>query len=289
MTTIAVTAATGQLGRLVVDALIDRGVAPGSIVAAVRTPSKASDLADRGVDVREADYTRPDTLAAALRGVDRVLLISSSEVGQRDAQHANVIAAAEDAQVSLLAYTSILNADTTTMQLAAEHQATEARLRDSDLDVVLLRNGWYTENYTDQLATTLEHGLAGSAGDGRVAPATRRDFAEAAAEVLAGDGHAGRAYELAGDAGLTMDELAALIADATGQDVQYADLPVDAYAEILAGAGLPAPINGIIADSSAAIGRGELTTDSGDLARLIGRPTTPVVETVRAAAATVAA
>jgi NAD(P)H dehydrogenase (quinone) len=289
MTTIAVTAATGQLGRLVVDALIDRGVAPGSIVAAVRTPSKASDLADRGVDVREADYTRPDTLAAALRGVDRVLLISSSEVGQRDAQHANVIAAAEDAQVSLLAYTSILNADTTTMQLAAEHQATEARLRDSDLDVVLLRNGWYTENYTDQLATTLEHGLVGSAGDGRVAPATRRDFAEAAAEVLAGDGHAGRAYELAGDAGLTMDELAALIADATGQDVQYADLPVDAYAEILAGAGLPAPINGIIADSSAAIGRGELTTDSGDLARLIGRPTTPVVETVRAAAATVAA
>lgn len=289
MPTIAVTAATGQLGRLVVDSLIERGVDPASIVAAVRTPAKAEDLAARGVEVREADYTRPDTLASALQGVDRVLLISSSEVGQRDAQHANVIAAAKDAGVSLLAYTSVLNADTTTMQLAAEHQATEKRLRESGLNTVFLRNGWYSENYTGQLAATIEHGLAGAAGDGRVAPAARKDFADAAAAVLTGEGHENEAYELAGDEPLTLTEIAALLADATGQPIAYNDLPVEAYAELLAGAGLPAPVNGIIADSSAAIGRGELSTDSGDLARLIGRPTTPVADTFRAEAAKVAA
>lgn len=289
MSTIAVTAATGHLGRLVVEALLERGVDPASIVAAVRTPARASDLAARGVDVREADYTRPDTLATALAGVDRLLLVSSSAVGERDAQHANVIAAAKEAGVALLVYTSVVNAGTTTMRLAAEHQATERRLQDSGLDVVLLRNGWYSENYTDQLATTLEHGLVGSAGEGRVAPAARRDFAEAAAAVLTGDGHAGRAYELAGDHAVTMPELAAVISEATGRDVQYTDLPVEAYTEILAGAGMTAPLDGIIADSSAAIGRGELTTGSGDLARLIGRPTTPVAETVRQAAVTVGA
>jgi NAD(P)H dehydrogenase (quinone) len=285
MTTIAVTAATGHLGRLVVDALLQRGVAPGDVVAAVRTPAKAEDLAARGVQVREADYTRPETLGPALQGVDRVLLISSSEVGQREPQHANVIAAAKDAGVGLLAYTGVLNSDTTTMRLAAEHQATEARLRESGLPIVLLRNGWYTENYTGQLAQTLEHGIVGSAGDGRVAPAARQDFAEAAAAVLTGEGHEGKAYELAGDEALTMAEIAALISEATGREVAYTDLPVEAYAEVLAGAGLPAPLNETIADSSAAIARGELASDSGDLSRLIGRPTTPVADTIREAAA----
>jgi NAD(P)H dehydrogenase (quinone) len=289
MTTIAVTAATGQLGRLVVAALLDRGVAPGSIVAAVRTPEKAADLADLGVDVREADYTRPDTLASALDGVDRVLLISSDQIGDRAASQANVIAAAEGAGVSLIAYTSILNAETTTMQLAVDHQATEARLKASAVPHVLLRNGWYTENYTGQLATTLEHGLVGASGDGRVQVAPRKDFAEAAAIVLTGDGHEGRAYELAGDDELSMAEFAALFQEATGQDVAYQDVPVPVLAEILAGAGLPAPLNEILADASAGVGRGELLNGSGDLARLLGRPTTPAVETVREAAATVAA
>ncbi|MDO9409165.1 SDR family oxidoreductase [Patulibacter sp.] len=282
MPTIAVTAATGQLGRLVVDALLERGVDPASIVAAVRTPDNAQDLAARGVQVREADYTKPDTLKAAFQGVDRVLLISSSEVGQRAAQHANAIAAAEDAGVELLAYTSVLQADTTTMLLAAEHQETERRLAQATVPVALLRNGWYTENYTGQLEVTLEHGVVGSAGEGRVAPAPRRDFAEAAAAVLTGEGHAGRTYELAGDEALTLTEIAALIGEATGKDVGYTDLPVEAYTEVLSKAGLPAPVDGVIADSSAAIGRGELTTDSGDLARLIGRPTTPVADAIRA-------
>ncbi|WP_026910862.1 SDR family oxidoreductase [Patulibacter minatonensis] len=288
MTTIAVTAATGQLGRLVVAALLDRGVEPGSIVAAVRTPEKAADLAALGVDVREADYTRPDTLVAALQGVDRVLVISSDQIGDRAASQANVVAAAEQAGVALLAYTSILNADSTAMLLAADHRATEARLRESDLPVVLLRNGWYTENYTGQLATTLEHGLVGASGDGRVQVAPRKDFAEAAAIVLTGDGHEGRTYELAGDDELSMPELATLFADATGREVAYQDVPVPVLAEILAGAGLPAPLNEILADSSAGVGRGELQNGSGDLARLLGRPTTPAVDTVREAAAAVA-
>jgi NAD(P)H dehydrogenase (quinone) len=285
MTTIAVTAASGQLGRLVVDALLQRGVAPASIVAAVRTPTAVEDLAARGVQVREADYTKPETLKAAFEGVDRVLLISSSAVGQRAAQHENAIVAAEEAGVELLAYTSVLQADTTTMQLAAEHQATERRLADATVPVALLRNGWYVENYTDQLAVALEHGVAGSAGDGRLSPATRRDFAEAAAAVLTGDGHEGATYELGGDEAVTMAEIAALIGQATGRDVAYVDLPVEAYTEVLSNAGLPAPIDAIIADSSAAVGRGELRTDSGDLSRLIGRPTTPVAEGIRAGVA----
>lgn len=282
MTTIAVTGATGQLGRLVVSSLLDRGVDPARVVAVVRDPAKAADLAERGVEVRVADYTEPDALRAAFAGVDRLLLVSSSVVGQRDAQHANVIAAAEAAGVALLAYTSILNADATTMQLAAEHQATERRLAASSLPTVLLRNGWYVENYTGQLGVVYEHGLVGSGGDGRFQPAARADYAEAAAAVLVSDdGQAGRVYELAGDESVTLADVAAAIADASGRSVPYVDLPVDAYADVLAGAGLLHPVNEILADSSAAIARGELASDSGDLRRLLGRPTRPVAEVIR--------
>jgi NAD(P)H dehydrogenase (quinone) len=282
MTTIAVTGATGQLGRIVVSSLLDRGVDPAQLVAVVRDPAKATDLAERGVQVRVADYTDPDALRAAFAGVDRLLLVSSSVVGQRDAQHANVIAAAEVAGVGLLAYTSILNAGTTTMQLAAEHQATERRLETSSLPTVLLRNGWYVENYTDQLASTLEHGLAGSGQGVGFQPVARADYAEAAAAVLvSGEDQAGRAYELAGDQVVTLADIATFISDAAGRPVEYHDLPVAAYAEVLVGAGLPAAIAEILADSSAAIARGELSSDSGDLARLLGRPTTPVADVIR--------
>jgi NAD(P)H dehydrogenase (quinone) len=282
MTTIAVTGATGHLGRLVVSSLLDRGVDPARVVAVVRDPAKATDLAERGVEVRVADYADPDALRAAFAGVDRLLLVSSSVVGQREAQHANVIAAAEGAGVGLLAYTSILNADSTTMRLAAEHQATERRLAASSLPTVLLRNGWYVENYTGQLEVAYEHGLAGSAGAGRFQPAARADYAAAAAAVLVGDDEqAGRVYELAGDQVVTMADIAAAIADASGRAVAYVDLPVDRYAEVLAGAGLPHPLNEILADSSAAIARGELASDSGDLSRLLGRPTTPVADVIR--------
>ncbi|HEY7768458.1 NAD(P)H-binding protein, partial [Longimicrobium sp.] len=209
---IAVSGATGHLGNLVVQNLLERGVEPAHIVALVRSPEKASDLAARGVQVRHADYSRPETLGPALQGVEKLLLVSSSEVGQRAVQHANVVEAARAAGVKLLAYTSILHADATAMQLAAEHRASEEGIRASGIPFVFLRNGWYLENYTGNLGPALEHGaLLGSAGDGRVSAATRADFAGAAAAVLAGEGHENRIYELGGDEAFTLAELAAIV------------------------------------------------------------------------------
>ena len=279
MSTIAVTGATGQLGRLVVAALLDRGVPAQSIVAAVRSPEKAADLAERGVQVRHADYAQPETLARALRGVDRLLLVSGTP-GDRVAEHANVIDAAKQAGVQLIAYTGILNAGTTTMLLAADHKATEQLIEDSGLPYAFLRNGWYTENYLMELEATLEHGFAGASGDGRFTPAARADFAEAAAAVLTDHAHAANvAYELGGDEVVTMAGMASLLGEAAGRPVAYTDLPVEQYAGVLTEAGLPEPVAQVLVDASAAIGRGELLTDSGDLQRLIGRPSTPVKET----------
>jgi NAD(P)H dehydrogenase (quinone) len=275
MSTIAVTGATGQLGRLVIAALLNRGVAPQDIVAAVRTPAKAADLADQGIQVRHADYALPETLVRALEGADRVLLISGTE-GDRELLHGNVVEAAKQTQPELLAYTSILNADTTTALLAAAHQATERHIKASGLPYALLRNGWYVENYTGQIETTLAHGLAGASGQGRFTPAGRADYAEAAAAVLTDHADATNvAYELGGDESLTMDDVAALLSDASGQDIAYTDMPVEEYDAVLVQAGLPDPFARVIADSTAAIARGELATDSGDLQRLLGRPSTP--------------
>lgn len=281
---IAVTGATGHLGRLVAEGLLDRGVSADEIVAVARTPEKASDLAARGVQVRQADYRDPDALTAAFEGVDRLLLVSSSEVGQRVAHHRNVVNAAREAGVRLLAYTSILKADSSGMQLAAEHRATEEMVRDSDLPFVFLRNGWYMENYTGQLAQYLEHGaVLGSAGEGRVSAATRADFATAAVAVLAGSGHENRIYELGGDEAFTLAELAEEVSRQSGRRVEYRDLPPDAYAEALVGAGVPEPFARVLADSDQGIARRELFTDSGDLRRLIGRPTTTLHDAVAAA------
>ena len=283
---IGVTGATGHLGRLVVEELLERGVAPGRIAALVRSPEKAEDLAGRGVQVRRADYAQPETLAAALEGVDRLLLVSSSEVGQRAAQHRNVVEAAREAGVELLAYTSILKADTSRMQLAEEHRATEETIRASGIPFVFLRNGWYLENYTENLAPALEHGtLLGSAESGRVSAATRADFAAAAAAVLSGEGHENRVYELGGDPAFTLSELAEEISRQSGRTVEYRDLPEEAYARVLIDAGLPEPFARVLADSDRGIARGELFTDRDDLRRLLGRPTTPPAEAVAAALA----
>ncbi|MEU5942286.1 SDR family oxidoreductase [Micromonospora sp. NPDC047548] len=281
---IVVTGATGLLGRLVVAELLDRGVPAQEIVAAVRTTEKAADLARRGVVVREADYDRPETLAPAFAGADRLLLVSSSEVGRRAAQHRAVVDAAVRAGVRLFAYTSVLKADTATFPLAAEHQATEELIRASGLPFALLRNGWYTENYTGNLAATLQHGaVLGSAGDGRVAAATRADFAAAAAAVLVGDGHENTVYELGGDEPFTMAELAAEISRQSGTEVVYRDLPAEEYTKVLVAAGLPEPYAATLAECDLGIARGELTTDSGDLRRLAGRPTTTLADAVAVA------
>ncbi len=279
---IVVTGATGQLGRLAVESLLARGVPAERIVAVGRAVERLSDLAERGVVVRRADYDDPASLRAAFAGAERVLFISGSEVGQRIPQHRAVIAAAKEAGVQLVAYTSIVHADTSDLVLAREHAETERELIASGLPHALLRNGWYLENYTGNLATTLEHGLVGAAGEGRISAATRADYAEAAAAVVAGDGHENRVYELGGEA-FTMPELAALISRESGREVRYTDLPEGEYAGVLAGVGVPEPMAAVLADSDRGAAEDQLHVEGDDLARLIGRPVTTPAEAIRAA------
>ena len=279
-----ITGATGHLGRLVVQELLSRGVPAGDITATGRDITKVKDLADRGVRVLAIDYDDPASLDAAFRGADRILLVSASEPGRRAQQHENAIDAAVRAGAGLLAYTSIANAGTTSMRLAAGHQATEAALRASGLTYALLRNSWYVENYTAQVPAILQRGsLAGSAGDGRVSAATRADYAAAAAAVLTGDGHESRAYELGGDEAFTLAELAAEIGAQAGQPVGYLDLPEDEYARLLASAGLPEAAAVTLADADRGLARGDLFVDSGHLRQLIGRPATTLHDAVAAA------
>ncbi|WP_255769890.1 SDR family oxidoreductase [Pseudarthrobacter sulfonivorans] len=284
---IVITGATGQLGRHVVEALLERNVPAAEIVAAGRSIGKLADFEARGVQVRAMDYTDAASVAKALDGATKVLLISGSEVGQRVEQHRTVIDAAKAAGVELLAYTSIANAGTTGMKLAAEHQATEDLLKDSGVPFVLLRNGWYLENYTEQLQGTLAQGaLAGSAGEGKVSAASRKDYAEAAAAVLVAENQAGKVYELGGDQAFTLPELAREISTAANTTVAYQDLPASDYAGLLAGFGVPQPFADILADSDLGIARGDLIVSGSDLRQLIGRPTTSMPEAVRAALAT---
>ena len=276
----AITGATGQLGRLVVETLLET-VPPASIVALVRTPAKAADLAARGVQVREADYDRPETLATAFAGVKRVLLISSNEVGRRVPQHRAVIEASRHAGAELLAYTSILHADDTPAKLADEHRATEAAIAASGLPAVILRNGWYTENKTSSLGQALQHGaLLGASGDGRFSTASRLDFAQAAAAVLTTEGQAGKVYELAGDEAFTMAELAAEVSRQAGKPLAYANMSLAEYTAMLVGAGLPESLAEVIADADAVAAQDTLFDGGRALSRLIGRPTTPFAETV---------
>lgn len=277
--TTAVTGATGHLGALVVDGLIERGAAAGDIVAIVRDAAKAQSLSDRGVQVRVANYSDVDALETALVGVDKLLLVSGSDVGQRIAQHANVIDAAEAAGVALIAYTSVLKADTSGISLAVEHLDTEKRLAQSSIPAVFLRNGWYWENYLGSLQQAVDGGvLLGAGGDGKIAAASRADFAAAAVEVLVTDGHGGKIYELGGDERLTYTELAGVIAEVSGKPVVYKDVAPAEYQGILAGAGLPDAVAEMLASADAGIARGELDTDSGDLQKLIGRNSTPVAQ-----------
>ncbi|AJT66256.1 SDR family oxidoreductase [Streptomyces chattanoogensis] len=275
-----ITGATGALGRLVIEALLAR-TAPGEIVAVARDRAKAADLAARGVAVRIADYGRPETLRDTFAAGDRVLLISGNEAGRRLAQHSAVIDAARDAGVALLAYTSVLGGPAATFSIAEEHIATEQALLASGVPYCLLRNGWYHENYTGALAGTLKTGaVIGSADGGRVASAARRDYAEAAAEVLTGSGHEDSVYELSGDTAWTMAEYAAEVSRQTGREIPYRDLPEERYAALMTEAGVPGPAARMVADADAAIARGELASTPGDLARLLGRPTTPLADAI---------
>ncbi len=279
---IVVTGATGKLGRHVVKGLLEKMPA-SEIIAAVRNPEKASDYAAQGIQVRHADYSQPQTLATAFAGADKLLLISSNEVGQRVAQQKAVIDAAKTAGVKLLAYTSILHADKSTLILAQEHKVTEEYLRESGVPYVFLRNGWYLENQTEQLAPALQHGaIVGTGGDGRFAAAARKDYADAAVAALTASDQENKIYELAGDNPYTYTELAAEVSKQSGKQIAYRNLPEQAYAEMLTGFGLPAALAEILADADAGAAKGELDDATHTLSKLIGHATMPLSEAVAA-------
>jgi NAD(P)H dehydrogenase (quinone) len=274
---IGITGATGQLGRQVVEKLKEK-VPADSIVALVRSTQKAADL---DVETREADYEKPQTLEVALKGIDTLLLISSSEVGKRAIQHQNVIDAAKKNGVKWIVYTSLLYADTTSLSIGEEHVATEAALKESNIPFTILRNGWYTENYAGTIPGAIAGGAyLGSAGDGKISAASRKDYAEAAVAVLTTSGHQGKVYELAGDEAFTLKDLAAKISTQSGMYIPYKNLPEDEYATILTNFGIPVGLAGAIAGWDISISKGDLFDDSKELSTLIGRPTTPINEVV---------
>lgn len=278
---IAITGATGQLGQRVIESLL-KTVPASQIVAIVRNPAKATTLSQQGITVRQADYSDEAALTTALQGIDKLLLISSSEVGQRAPQHRNVINAAQAAHVKFIAYTSLLHADTSPLGLADEHVATEKMLAESGIAYALLRNGWYTENYLASAPAALEHGVfIGAAGEGKIASATRADYAAAAARVISEDGHAGKTYELAGDAGWPLSQLAAELANQSGKKVVYQNLSEADFAAALKGVGLPAGLADMLADSDTGASKGGLFDDSHTLSKLIGRPTTSLADSVK--------
>ncbi|MFJ3866287.1 SDR family oxidoreductase [Streptomyces nigra] len=279
---IVVTGATGNLGRHVVEQLLEK-VPADQVTAVVRTPEKAADLAARGVRIAVADYNAPETFDGLFAAGDKVLLISGSEVGgARVAQHRTVIEAAKTAGVALLAYTSAPGS--LTAALADDHRATEEALLASGVPYVLLRNGWYHENYTENLAPVLEHGAVTHAGgDGRVSSAARADYAAAAVAVLTGEGHENTTYELGGDVAWSFGEYAAELSRQTGREIAENPVSAETLTGILAGAGVPEPFAAILAGVDTSIAKGELVIDSGDLSRLAGRPTTPLADAIAAA------
>ena len=276
---IAVTGATGELGQIVIDELLRRMPAT-EIIAVVRSAEKAKGPAAKGVHLREADYNQPDTLGAAFAGVEKVLLISSNELGRRVAQHTAVINAAKSAGATLIAYTSLLRADTTPLILAKEHVGTERALQASGVPFVLLRNGWYTENFTPGIQPALQQGaFLGASRDGAFSAASRADYAAAAAVVLTSAGHENRTYELAGDTAFTRTQFAAEVSAQTGKNVGYHDLPPAEYAGILK-TFLPAELAEILADADAHAAEGALEDSTATLSKLIGRDTTPLAAVV---------
>ena len=277
---IAITGATGQLGRKIIHQLL-KTLPASELIALVRDPAAAAPQLPAGITLREADYNRAETLAPALKGAEKLLFISSSEIGQREVQHGAVIDAAKQAGVKFIAYTSLLHADSSPLGLAAEHRATEALLARSGIDYALLRNGWYSENYAASIAPALSHhALIGAAGEGKISSASRQDYAEAAAKVITDDNQAGKVYELAGDESWTLQQFSAEIARQSGVAVEYVNLTADAFAAALKQAGLPDALADLLADSDAGAAQGGLFDDSHTLSTLIGRPATPFRQTI---------
>lgn len=282
---IVITGATGQLGKHVVSQLLEK-VSPTELAVAVRNPEKAASYAAQGVQVRQADYTDVASLEKAFEGATKVLLISGNELGKRFEQHRNVIDAARQANVGLLVYTSLLRANTSHIGLKVEHLQTEEYLLASGIPSVILRNGWYFENHTENLGPALQFGaIAGAAGEGRIGAASRADYAAAAVAVLTSEGHAGKTYELSGDASFSLAELAAEVTRQAGRPVVYNDMPTAQYEAFLTGVGLPDFVAAMLANADEGVRQGDLETQDHTLSTLMGRPTTSLSAAVAAALA----
>lgn len=277
---IGITGATGQLGQLVVQKLKEKKTG-AKLIALVRNPEQAASLK---IEARTFDYDQPDALPQALEGIDHLVFISGSEIGKREAQHYHVIEAAKQAHVKKIAYTSLLHADTSSMILAPEHLATEKMLQDSGIPHTILRNGWYTENYTAGLKSAIEQGaIIGSAGDGKISSATREDYAEALAETIINDDHTGKTYELAGDQTYTMQDLAAEVSKQTGKNIEFVNLPEEQYAEKLQQVGLPEGMAKAFASLDYSASKNDLYNQDQMLSKLIKRPTTQLHQAVKQA------
>ena len=280
---IAITGATGQLGNLIIEQLLQLTAAQ-NIVALVRNVDKAEHFKTQGIELREFDYDRPETLVPALLGIDKLLLISANEIGRRTPQHQAVINAAKVAGVPYLAYTSLLRADTSPLGLAQEHRETEKLIQDSGITYTFLRNNWYSENYLAGVAHTIEIGtLFGAAQDGRISSASRIDYAEAAAKVLTSTGHENKTYELAGSESFSLSDLATFIGQAVNKDIIYQNLSAEEYTQGLTQAGLPAGLVDVIVDADIQTIQGAMYSDSKDLEQLIGHKTTSIQDAIKAA------
>ncbi|WP_371029937.1 SDR family oxidoreductase [Pseudoclavibacter sp. JSM 162008] len=279
---IVITGATGQLGTLVIDSLLERGAAPADIVAGGRNVERLEQLASKGVRTAVIDYARPETAAEAISAGDTVVLISGNEVGTRVAQHETIIDAAKDAGAARIIYTSVLGGDPDALILAPEHVATESLIRESGLTYTVARNGWYTENYIAEIAQGETTGvIANSAGRGRVASASRADYASGIAALALEDGHDGKVYEFSGDKAWDFDEFAKTLADAIGRDVEYRALTTEEHAAALTSNAVDEDTIGFITGLDANIRDGALGLTTGDLSRVSGRPTTTLAETLR--------
>lgn len=278
---IAITGATGQLGTLVLNTLLKK-IAASDLIALVRDTTKAEYLKQQGIEVRHFDYDQADTLSPALHGVDKLLFISASEIGRRSHQHKAIINAAQQAHVAHLIYTSVINANTSQLELAAEHRETEALIKASGLNYTILRNNWYSENYLAGLAQIIEAGvLYGAAADSQINSASRLDYAEAAARVLTSDGHFNKTYELAGSTSFTLNDLATFITEASNKPIRYQNLTADAYHQALIQAGLPVYVVNVVVDADIQTQKGALFNPSKDLENIIGRKTTSMQDLIK--------
>jgi NAD(P)H dehydrogenase (quinone) len=273
---ILITGATGKLGTKVVETLL-KTIPASQLAVSVRNPEKAEGLRARGVEVRQGDFDRPETLDTAFAGIDRLLIISADGDNEtRIRQHTDAVAAAARAQVKFIAYTSLGNASESTMFLAPPHVATEEAILKTGIPYSFLRNNWYLENEIPSIQGVLAGApWVTSAGSGKVGWALQQDYAEAAAAVLAGNGHENTVYELSGKL-LTQEEFASALESVLGKEVHVQQVDDVTYADIMKGAGLPEFIIPFLVDIQKGIRDGALEIESSDFEKLLGRPATPI-------------